>query len=331
MEAGFVKEPSRVALVPTGKAAAITVVMGLCLAIFPLVPAILIPFLALPLAHVVARWSVLSGVVVAVVTGVLVYLAAGLGAGLLVFLLVLGMGMLIGQAARRRWSFGRSLASTAGAALAALVVWGTTLWLALGLDLTQLRESAYGSIEEAAALYAGMGVGSAATDSVSAQLRWIVDIVPYLTPGLLGMGAVLLAACSLGLAYVLFPRVRQKVAVGYSLSGFRMHWVAAYASIAGLAMLVFARGDGEWHTVVFYVGLNVLLVSQTLFFVQGLAVVRWFVLTRQLRPGSRTALYVAAVLGQALLQLTGLLGLFDTWLDYRKRFALKSPGAGSAR
>jgi hypothetical protein len=72
-------------------------------------------------------------------------------------------------------------------------------------------------------------------------------------------------------------------------------------------------------------------VSQTLFFVQGLAVVRWFAVTRRLRPGSGVALFVAAVVGQVLVHLTALAGLFDTWLDYRKRFALKSPGAGSLR
>jgi len=41
------------------------------------------------------------------------------------------------------------------------------------------------------------------------------------------------------------------------------------------------------------------------------------------------ALFAAAVVGQVLVHLTALAGLFDTWLDYRKRFALKSPGAGS--
>jgi hypothetical protein len=107
-----------------------------------------------------------------------------------------------------------------------------------------------------------------------------------------------------------------------------MHWAVAYASIAGLAMLVFSRGGGDWRTVMLYVGINVLLVSQTLFFVQGLAVLRWFVLTRGIRPGSGVALFVAAVIGQILVHLTALAGLFDTWVDYRKRFALKSPDAG---
>jgi uncharacterized protein YybS (DUF2232 family) len=166
---------------------------------------------------------------------------------------------------------------------------------------------------------------------VSEQLHDVARVAAYLTPGLVGMGAVLLAASSLGLAYLLFPRVREKVAVGVSLSGFRMHWAAAYASIFGLALLVFSRGRAEWHTVALYSGLNVLLVSQTLFFLQGLAVARWFILSRQLRQGSRAALYIGAILGQALLQLTGLAGLLDTWLDYRKRFALKSPGTGPVR
>jgi len=325
------KASSPVALAPVGKATAITVVMGLCMAVFPLAIVALVPFLPLPMAHVVVRWGVLRGLAVAVASGALVFVGAGMGTALLVFMITLGVGMAVAQAIRGGWRFGRSLAATTAAALVALWLIGTTVWLALGLDLTRFRESADSSITEAAALYTRMGVSAETTDAVSTQLRQIAHVVPYLTPGLVGMGAVLLAGCSLGLAYRLFPRVREKVKVSLSLSGFRMHWAAAYASIAGLATLVFARGGGEWRTVVLYVGLNVLLVSQTLFFVQGLAVARWFATTRQLRPGSRTALYVGAILGQVLFQLTGLVGLLDTWLDYRKRFALKSPGTGPVR
>jgi uncharacterized protein YybS (DUF2232 family) len=204
------------------------------------------------------------------------------------------------------------------------------LWLALGVDLTWFKESAYRAVDQAAAQYTQLGMGAATAASLSAQLREVVNILPYLVPGLLGMAVILLSACSLGLAYAIFPRARHKVTLEWSLSGFRMHWAVAYVSIAGLAMLLFSRGEGSWRTVLMYAGINLLLVSQTLFFVQGLAVARWFAVNRHLRQGSRVALYVAAVLGQVLLQLTGLIGLFDTWVDYRKRFALKSPGAGSA-
>jgi hypothetical protein len=142
---------------------------------------------------------------------------------------------------------------------------------------------------------------------------------------------VLMAASTLGLAYVIFPRLRQKVAVTMSLSTFRMHWAVAYASIVGLAMLLFSRGGAQWHSVLLYAGIDVLLVSQTLFFLQALGVLRWLGANRQWRPGSRTALFISAVLAQAFFQLTGLVGLLDTWIDYRKRFAFKSPGPGSLR
>jgi uncharacterized protein YybS (DUF2232 family) len=323
-----VKVSSSVALVPVAKATAATVIMGLCLLILPFVQPVVTPFLVLPAVHVVASRGPVSGAIVAVVSGGLLYVVGGVSSALLAFLLVLCMGAALGQALRRRWDFTRSLATTAGAALFAFVAWGMALWLVLGVNLTDLRESAYASIEETAALYVQMGVGTATADSVSDLLRRFVDIVPYLAPGLLGMGAILLAGCSMGLAYLLFPRLREKVTVDLSLSRFRMHWAVAYASIAGLAMLLFARGDGDWQAAVLYVGINILLVSQTLFFVQGMAVLRWFVVSRHMRPGSWAALFVAAIVGQVLVHLTALAGLFDTWFDYRKRFALKSPGAG---
>ncbi len=116
--------PSSLAFAPIVKATAVTVVIGLCLLIFPLAPIILTPFLVLPLAHLVASRGVTSGVVVAVITGGLVYLVGGASSALLVFLLILCMGIGIGQAVRRGWRFGRSLAATAGAALLAFVALG---------------------------------------------------------------------------------------------------------------------------------------------------------------------------------------------------------------
>jgi len=322
------KALSRVALAGVGRATAVTVVMGLCVAILPLAPPVVIPFLALPLAHTVATRGIPAGSIVAVVSGALVYFVGGVGPGVLTFVLVLGAGTLLGTAVRRRWSFGKSLGSLAGTALAALVLWGVGLWLVAGVTLTKLDQAVDRSIADASGFYSGMGVDAATIETVSGQLRRIADVIPYLTPGLLGMGSILLAACVLGLSHWLFPRMRDKVVVRLSFSSFRMHWSAAYASIVGIAMLVFARGDGDWRTVVLYVGLNVLLVSQTLFFVQGLAVAHWLAVTRRYGAGARVALYFAAVVAQLIIQLTGLVGLFDTWLDYRKRFALKNPGPG---
>jgi uncharacterized protein YybS (DUF2232 family) len=314
-----------------GKAVAGIVIIAVFMLIVPFAAVVLAPFLALPLAYVVARHGWVSGGAVAAISAALLYFGAGTGPALLVLLVVLGAGMALGWALRSGWRFPRSLAAVAAALLVALVVYGLILWLGFGLTLTELKQSSYQSVTDVGNMYSQMGVGSATIASVSGQLRRLVDIFPYLAPGVIGMAVVLVAASTIGLAYLIFPRLRQRVAVSMALSTFRMHWGVAYVSIAGLAMLLFSRGAAPWHSVMMYAGIDLLLVSQTLFFLQALGVLRWFGASRQWRPGSRTALFVSAVFAQAFFQLTGLVGLLDTWIDYRKRFALKSPGPGSLR
>ncbi len=321
---------SRAPLVSMGKAVAVTVIIAALMIIVPLAPVILAPFLALPLAYVFARHGWRSGMIVAVLASVLLYFGAGMGMAFLVFLVLASAGMVLGGAVRGGWRFPRSLTFMTVSLLAALVVFGLVTWLVFGLTLTDLKQASYDSIADAGRLYGEMGLNATTVDAVSEQMRRLVDIFPYLVPGFLGMTVILVAASMLGLTYLIFPRLKHKVAVTLSLSGFRMHWAVAYASILGLALLLFSRGDGAWRSVLLYAGIDILLVSQTLFFLQALGVLRWFGWDRKWQPGSRTALFVLAVVAQGLTQLTGLVGLMDTWIDYRKRFALKSPGPGSA-
>jgi uncharacterized protein YybS (DUF2232 family) len=326
MQTASLKTPSS-PLTAVVKAVAATVMIGLCVAIFPVVP-VLVPLMALPVAHVVARWGVPLGALVTVTATALIYVGIGISAATLMFLLLTGVGMVLGQALGKGRPFARTFALMVVAAFVAFILWGLVVWLALGVDLTGLKEAAYTSIDDAAATYQQLGMSQATAAAASDQMRGLIDVIPYLAPGLAGMVSILLAACSLALAYWIFPRLRNQVAISWSFAGLRVHWATAYASIVGLGMLLFSGGSATWRGVLLYVGLNLLLVSQTLFFIQGLAVARWFVVSRGLRPGSRAAIYIAAILGQ-MLQLTGLVGLFDTWVDYRKRFALKGPKAGS--
>jgi uncharacterized protein YybS (DUF2232 family) len=196
--------------------------------------------------------------------------------------------------------------------------------------VSKIGFSLFASIADASSLYAQMGVSKAGTDLVSKQLHQFLDVLPYLAPGFVVVSALLLAGCSIALAYVILPRLKEGVNVSFSLTTFRVHWSVAYVSIAGLALLVASRGLGAWRLAAILTGVDMLLISQTLFFFQGMAVVHWYCTGRHLARGSRGVLYVGAVLAQVLLQLTGLLGLFDTWLDCRRRFPAKSLGSGPA-
>ena len=315
-------------LVSVGKAVAGTVIIAvLMVLLLPLAP-VLILFLPLPVAYMVARHGWASGVVVAVVSAALMYLGAGIGTGLLVFLVAAGAGVTLGWALRSGWRFPRSLAVIAGSLLVALVVYGVIIWLGFGVGFAELKREGLNSINDMGTLYSQIGVSSATSDTMLGYYRTLLDVFPYLIPGFLGMGVILAASATTGLAYLIFPKLRKPQAVGMSLSGFRLHWGVAYMSIAGLAMLLFSRGGQGWREVLLYIGIDLLLVSQTLFFLQALAVLRWFGADRQWRPGSRTLVFISAVVAQ-FFQLTGLVGLLDTWIDYRKRFALKSSGPGS--
>jgi len=317
-------------LVSVGKAIAGTVIIAVLMVfIVPLAP-VLLAFLSLPVAYVVARYGWVSGLVAAAVAAGVLYAGLGVGAALLVFLVVVGVGMTLGWALRSGWRLPRTLWVIAVSLLVALVVYGLVLWLGFGVTPSVLKQDAYQAINDAAKTYTQLGMSSATTDAATSQFRAWVDVFPYVAPGLLGMGAILAAASTIGLAYVVFPKLRRPQPVRMSLSGFRLHWGLAYVSIVGLALLLFARGSSGWRGILLYSGIDLLLVSQTLFFLQALAVIRWLGTARQWRPGSRVLMFIVAVLAQAV-QVTGLVGLMDTWIDYRRRFALSGPRSGSLK
>ena len=311
-------------LVSVGKAVAGTVIIAVLMVfLLPLSPVLLL-ILPLPVAYVAARHGLVSGAVVAVVSAALLYLGAGSGTGLLALLVTGSTGITLGWALRSGWRFPRSLAVISGSLLVALVVYGVIVWLAFGLGLAQFKEEWLRSATDLSSMYGQIGVSTATSDTLVSYYRHLIDILPYLVPGFLGAGVVLMASATTGLAYLIFPKLRRPQAVGLSLSAFRLHWGLAYVSIVGLAMLLFSRNGQGWRAVMFYAGIDLLLVSQTLFFLQALGVLRWLGTARQWGSGSRTLVFISAVVAQ-FFQLTGLVGLLDTWIDYRKRFALKSP------
>ena len=75
------RQSSPLPLVSVGKAVAGTVIIAVLMLILPVAPVVLAPFLALPLAYVVARHGWVSGAVVAVVSAALLYVGAGIGRG----------------------------------------------------------------------------------------------------------------------------------------------------------------------------------------------------------------------------------------------------------
>lgn len=318
------------AISEAGKAIALAVAFSALVVYAPLLVLFILPLLPLPLAFLTWRRGVRVGVAGAVCTGALAALLTGPVHGAVALFLAGGVGATLGTGLRRGWRFPAMLFSVMGSVAASLGLQSLIAWVVTGLGWTELRTSFERSLEIANEITRSMGTSEAQLAETTKALDQMLDILPYLLPGIVGASSLLLASASLALAAVIFPRLGQPVAEHLAFARFRLHWSLSYGFIGGLGLIVASRATGDSGDQLYLGGLNVYIFFQTLFFLQGLALVHWLGVSRRLRPSARFLVYALALVGQLTLQITSWAGLFDTWLDYRKRFAPPPAGPQAA-
>jgi hypothetical protein len=207
----------------------------------------------------------------------------------------------------------QALAATGGAA-AALGIW----MYGLGLEWQALRSAVE---EELTAFQTGMrGPWSELTGSseLSAQMSAMADTVSILYPGLLALAAI----AGLRLAWAWYHRIADRP-VGvppapFATFGFSDQLIWGW--VIGLALALVPEPES-----VRVLGANVLLVWSALYATRGVAV---FVAGSRQTPKSvlaALALVTVILLPFVLCGLT-LVGLADTWLDFRRRLTPSTGG-----
>jgi hypothetical protein len=207
----------------------------------------------------------------------------------------------------------RALAATGGAAV------GLAIWMyGLGLKWSALRAA----VEvELAALQRGMRggwAGIAGSSELSAQMSAMADTVSILYPGLLALAAI----AGLRLAWAWYHRIADRP-VGappapFAAFGFSDQLVWGW--VIGLAMALVPEPDS-----IRLIGANILLVWSVLYATRGMAV---FVTGARRTPKSvltAVALVTLVLLPFVLCGLT-MVGLADTWLDFRRRLTPATGG-----
>lgn len=207
----------------------------------------------------------------------------------------------------------RALAATAGAALA-LAVW----MVGLGLRWTALQAAVE---EEVTTLQEAMRQamsGAEGWSEMSRQMALMADTVSLLYPGLLALAAI----AGLRLAWAWYHRIADRP-VGapptpFPAFGFSDQLVWGWVIGLALALLPWPG----WAPVA---GANILLVWGALYASRGLAIV--VTAARRTPPAVLVALaLVTAVLLPFVLGGLTLLGLADTWLDFRRRLTPSTGG-----
>jgi len=208
---------------------------------------------------------------------------------------------------------GRALSATAGA-FAALVVW----MRGLGIAWAQL---ASGVDRDLAAYQTAVGEqwrSAGAPQDMIDQASAMLHSVSQLYPGLLALAAI----AGLRLAWAWYHRLAARPLgsppAPFQSFGFNDQLVWGWVAALTLALVPVPE---PWRLV----GANLLLVLGVLYAVRGLAVV-----TAQSRGVAGPVRAVLAVISLFLLPFVvgglTLLGLADTWLDFRRRLTAPTGG-----
>jgi hypothetical protein len=229
-----------------------------------------------------------------------------------VYLLQCGvMALLLPELLLRGYGAARTIAWTTGVSVALLAVFAVIFTQVSGQDLQQsLSGEVSTSITRALALYEKSGVKgddlSVVKQSMEMAAALLIRIYPSLVTILLGI----MAGCNLALirrpAFLMGHR--------FQLGDFKelrlpepLVWVLI---VAGFAMLAPSR-------IVTIPALNLLVVTTTLYFLQGLAVVLT-IFARQAFAGiMRVFLWVMLLLQPYLTAVIAAIGIFDIWGDFR--------------
>jgi Predicted membrane protein (DUF2232) len=138
------------------------------------------------------------------------------------------------------------------------------------------------------------------------------DAIPFF-PALLALESLGALTLAWGL-YHRISRARLGDPLG-ALRDFRFNDQLAWGLIAGLVLFLLPTG-GAWHGT----GMNLMLFFGALYTVRGLGVLVWFLdATHTAVPARVLLAIVASLLSAPAVVGLGLLGLGDTWMDWRNR------------
>ncbi len=319
---------STTALADGGKAVALAVVLGAVLAFVPVLSIAALPVLPVPVAYITSRHGVVLGLLASLAAGFLCATFAGLFAGLLVMLLA-DVGVGAGAGLRRGLSILRLFLLVAALFMAALVLWSGVVLASAGVGpVGAIDEMAGQAAVTAGGLYGALGMSQSDVDAAVADFRDFAALLPYLLPALLLVMSIVLSGATVALSRQVFQRLKQPFPAGFEFRQLRLHFGFAYLMIAGLILeLVSPYLSSGYAEASRLAGMNILIVSEMLFFIQGIAIASFFMEKYKLARAMRIPVYVALVLIQAVFSLVSWLGLFDTWIDYRRRFGRKKgPG-----
>lgn len=283
--------------------AALTVILYLASIYLPIL-GILVSFLCpLPVMFLVIRWDARLGILAACVASILVLVLAGLMQAITCLLGFTLLGVIMGVTIKKGYTFLETIAVNTGVSLLSkLALIGVALLIVGQNPLTEN----FSFLEE-----------------TIAKVPWIsqnlpdaqnfVNLMKLVLPALLVVASLFDTLCNFLLGRWVGGRIGLSFPAVPPFSEWRLPKSVFWVFILGWVFILFGGSS-----VLGKIGINVQIVTQLLFLLQGLSLVYYF-LGRYIRSKVARASILVFLLFQPLFSfLLSWLGVFDVFLDFRK-------------
>ncbi|HEY3246809.1 MAG TPA: YybS family protein [bacterium] len=279
----------------------------------------------LPLSALVIRHGLRAALLAAVVSAVIGGIIAGplVGAGIL---LAFGpLGIILGVGVARGWS---ATAIVLGGTIVGTVGILANLGIALALgDVNPylvMIEGMRQSQVTAAQFYQGLGIPREQIEQVSGQMRQVLDLMPRLIPLLIVVGGATTAYLNVVVGRLVLGRFGYRLPQLPPIRQWRVPGPLLWVFVVGFILSAWGR---LWSPYLETAGLNLGLLMQVMFVVQGL-IVGWVLLERYRTPSWMRWVVILFALSNPLLALVAFfLGLADSAFLLRDRWASAPSGA----
>lgn len=288
-----------------------TLALFLAYVMFPLVgmlPGLFAPFPAI-FYGLKRGWS--TGIAIVLVVTVVLALQADIAA-ILLYLLQCGIiSLALPVFLAKGKGGGRSIAYTVAINLGVLLLVAGFYGAIRGGDLhAQVLKGIQTSIAQTAALYEKAGVKGEELTTLREGMADAGALIGRIYPALVVVSLAVVA----GLNLLLLRRVAGRLPEAPALGDFKLFrnpeqlvWVLIAAGFATLVP----------HRLVTTVALNMLIVTISLYFVQGLAIIGHFFARHNVPRFVRVIFYLFLALQPYLTVAVAALGIFDIWGDFR--------------
>ena len=200
-----------------------------------------------------------------------------------------------------------ALGGVGGLVCGMIILWG--FWGISGLELGPAGQAYWQSeLDKVVEAYRQMGMGPEEAERLRRIFQITGRAVLRSALGLLAAGSLLLAWTNLLLARRWSPAWQKGRPLYLWKAPERLVWLLIVAG--GLLAL----GQGFW----FWVGANLLVVLSLIYFFQGLAVLAFWLDTKNAPRPLRVVIYLLVALEVFMIVLVALAGLFDLWFNFRR-------------